>query len=75
MTFHLTCVHIIFSSVAKWAPFGKQLLTRLVICSLRILTICNISYFPLGFEGLGWVLIALVFCLSIRFTFIHLNIV
>ena len=48
VTFHLTCVHIIFSSVAKWAPFGKQLLTRLVICSLCILTICNISYFPFG---------------------------
>ena len=26
MTFHLTCVHIIFSSVlvAEWPPFGKS---------------------------------------------------
>ena len=40
--FHLTCVHIIFSSVAvaEWPPFGKKLLTRLTICSLCILTIC-----------------------------------
>ena len=32
--FHLTCVHIIFSSVsvAEWPPFGKKLLTRLTIC-------------------------------------------
>ena len=30
VTFHLTYVHIIFSSVwvAEWPPFGKQLLTR-----------------------------------------------
>ena len=33
-------------SVAEWPPFGKKLLTRLTICSLCILTICNISYFP-----------------------------
>ena len=48
MTFHLTCVHIIFSSgwVAEWPPFGKKLLTRLTICSLSILTICKFSYFP-----------------------------
>ena len=38
VTFHLTCVHIIFSSVwvAEWPPFGKKLLTRLTICSLCI---------------------------------------
>ena len=49
MTFHLTCVHIIFSSVsvAKWPPFVKKLLTQLTICSL--LTICNISYFLFWF--------------------------
>ena len=42
------CVHIIFSSVsvAEWPPFGKKLLTRLTICSLCILTICNVGYFP-----------------------------
>ena len=40
------CVHIIFSlvCVAEWPPFGKELLTRLAICSLCILTICNFSY-------------------------------
>ena len=35
-----------FSSVlvAEWPPFGKWLLTRLIICSPCILTICNISF-------------------------------
>ena len=36
------------------------MLTRLTICSLCILTICNISYFRFGFEGWSWVLIASV---------------
>ena len=51
MTFHLTCVHISFSSVlvAEWPPFGKKLLTLFPICYLCILTICNISYFPFWF--------------------------
>ena len=54
MTFHLTCVHIIFSSVlvADWPPFGKELLSRLTIYSLCILAICNFSWI--------WVLIASV---------------
>ena len=36
VTFHLMCVHTIFSSVsvAEWPPVGKELLTRLTICSL-----------------------------------------
>ena len=44
MTFHLMCVHIMFSSVcvAEWSSFGKGLLTRLTICSVCILTICNL---------------------------------
>ena len=64
MTFHLMCVHIMFSSfsLAEWPPFGKELLTRLTICSLCILTICNISHF------LFWVLIASVPDLCILFT-------
>ena len=54
MTFHLMCVHISFSSVwvAERPSFGKELLPRLTICSLCILTICNFSYFPLWFLGL-----------------------
>ena len=38
-----------FSSVlvAEWQSFGKELLTRLTMCSLCNLTICNFSYFPL----------------------------
>ena len=60
VTFHLTCVYIIFSSVwvAEWPPFGKWLLTRLTICSLCIL------------KGWIWVLIASVPDLSMLFTFI-----
>ena len=53
MTFHLMCVHIIFSLVwvAEWPPFGKELLPRLTICFLCILTtsICNFSHFPFWF--------------------------
>ena len=35
-----------FSSVwvTEWPPFGKKLLTRLAMCTLCILTICNFSY-------------------------------
>ena len=49
-----------FSSVwvAEWPLFGKDLLTRLTICSLCILTICKFSYFFL--RAVFWVLIALV---------------
>ena len=48
VTFRLLWVHIIFSLnwVVGWPPFGKELFTRLTICSLCILTICNFSYFP-----------------------------
>ena len=54
MTFHSTCVNISFSSiwVAQWPHFGKQLLTRLTICSLCILTICKCIYFLFWFFGL-----------------------
>ena len=55
MTFHLMFVNIIFSLVwvAEWSSFGKELLTRLTICSLCILTICNIKIVNsrFGFEG------------------------
>ena len=76
--FHLMCVNIIFSSVkvAEWPPFETELLTRLTICSLCILTICNvilvISRF--GFEGWSWVLIALVPGIGILLTFICNNV-
>ena len=51
MTFHLMFVHIIssFVQVAEWSPFGKELLTRLTIRSLCILTICKFNYFPFWF--------------------------
>ena len=38
----------------------KKLLTRLTICSLCIMTICNFGYFRLDFEGGIEVLIASV---------------
>ena len=76
MTFHLTCVHIIFRSVwvTEWPPFGEKLLSRLTICSLCVLTIILgvilvISRF--GFEGWVWVMIASVPDLCIPFTFIQ----
>ena len=49
VTFHHIFVHIIFSSVwvAQWPPFGKELPTRLTICSLCILTICNLLFYYL----------------------------
>ena len=80
MTFHFMCVHIIFSSVfvAEWSPFGKYLLTRLTICSLCILTICNISNFPFFVlrAGFGFRL-ALIFAyfspLSSPYTYHHIE--
>ena len=45
------------------------MLTRLTICSLCILTICNFIYFRFGFEGWIWVLISSVHDLCILFTF------
>ena len=71
VTFHLVCVHIIFNSVwvTEWPPFGKELPTRLIICSLNILTICNFSYFPFGFDGWISVLLASVTGLCILFRF------
>ena len=35
--------------VAEWPCFGKELLPRLTICSLCILTLCYFSYFPFCF--------------------------
>ena len=32
--------------VTEWPTFGKKLHTQLTICSLCILTVCNLSYFP-----------------------------
>ena len=51
MTIHLMCVDVIFSLVwlAEWPSLGKELLTRLTICSLCILTICNFRGFPFWF--------------------------
>ena len=51
VTFNLMFVNIIFSSVwvTEWPPFGKELLTRLTICSLCILIICYFSCFPFWF--------------------------
>ena len=68
MTFHLTCVHIIFSSVwvAEWPTFGKS-------CSLCILTICNFSYFPFDSDGWIRVVIASVPGLCVFFTSIFLG--
>ena len=73
MTFHLMFVHMILCSVwvFEWPSFGKELPTRLTVCSLCILTICVISIISrFGFEGGIWVLIALVPGHCIRVTFL-----
>ena len=69
VAFHLMRVRIIFSSgwVAEWSPLGKQLLTRLTLCSLCLNT-CDFSYFLSRFEGWVWVLIASVPDLRIHVT-------
>ena len=59
--------------IADWPSFGKELLTRLTICSLCILTICNFVIPHFGFEGWIWFLIASVSGLCILFTFLTLN--
>ena len=48
--------------VAEWPPFWKELLTRLTLCSLYILT---------NFEGWIWVLIVSVPDLCIFFLFLR----
>ena len=60
MSFHNMYVHIMFSSVqvAEWPPFGNELLTRLNICSLCILTLVIVFFSHLGLEGGIWDLIA-----------------
>ena len=64
------CIHIFFLilfRVLSGHLLGKKLLIRLTICSFCILTICNFSYFPLGFEGWICALIASVPVLCIPF--------
>ena len=53
------------------ATFLEELLPRVTICSLCILTNCNFSFFPFWFEGLIWVMIASVSDLCILFTFTY----
>ena len=50
VTFHLMCVHIVLVrfGLLSGLLFGNELLTRLTICSLRILTICNFYLFPVS---------------------------
>ena len=55
--------------VAEWPYFGKELLPRLTICSLCIMTLCNLVISRFGFEGWIWVLIASVTDVGIYFTF------
>ena len=74
VTFHLTCVHIIFSSVwvAECPPFGKTAAHSVdhmfsVYFDLFIILVSS----RLGFEGWICVLIASVPDLCIRFSFIN----
>ena len=68
---NIICVHIIFRvvSIAEWPSFGKELLTRLIICSLCILIIFVVLFISrFGFKIWIWVLIASVPGLCILFT-------
>ena len=50
MTFHLTCVHIMFSSaLVGELPSFREIAARFTVCSLCILNRCNFSYFPFWF--------------------------
>ena len=66
-------VHTILSSVLGClvATFGKELLIRLTICSIYILTVCILVISHFGFETLNWVLIASVPGICILFTIFH----
>ena len=61
-------IYIIFSSVwvAEWLPFGKEMLTRLTISSLR-----NLSISRFGFESGISLLIAPVPCHCMFVTLMH----
>ena len=50
---HFIYVLIILSSikVAEWPPFRKELLIRLTVCPLCIMSDCNFIYFPFWFRG------------------------
>ena len=37
--------------IAEWLPFGKELRPQLTICSLCIMPICCLNYFPFWFNG------------------------
>ena len=63
--------------MAEWSPFGKELLARLNlhVCSLCIIFICNLSYFPFWFEGVILVLIVPVsfHCFLVAFAVYNLK--
>ena len=40
--------------VAEWPPIGKELFSRLAICSHCIVYICCFSYYPFWFRGHGF---------------------
>ena len=37
--------------MVEWPPFGKELFTRLTVCSLCTKSFCNSSHFPVWFRG------------------------
>ena len=47
--FHLMCDSSVW--LAVWPPFGRELLTRLTICSLCVLTVVILSISRFDFEG------------------------
>ena len=72
MTVQIMFVHSTFSSV--WvtdcrAHFEKELHIRLAVCSHFILSICNFSYFPFGFESGVWFFISPILVHPLHVTF------
>ena len=51
MTSPYACANYIKFVYDSWeAAVIKELLTRLIVCSLCIMSICNLSYFPFWFQ-------------------------
>ena len=76
MTFHLMFVGILFLvrfGFAERPPIRKEMPTRLTICSLCILNICNFSYFSFLVmrAGFGFPFIQFLIIAYLLFLFLY----
>ena len=66
-TFMYVMIYILSSvNVAEWPPFGNKLLPRLTICSLFIMSVCCLGYFPFWRED-GILVIGYFFTFNIYY--------